>query len=105
DHVLPRSIVTRLAKGVLPQNTVIQKDAVLALTKGATVFINYLCTTANENAAKNNKKNINPKDILEAISHLELDEFRPRLEAELASELHRYDHKFYNLLRCPFHRV
>ena len=45
DNVLPKSIVTRLAKGVLPQNTNIQKDAVLALTKGATVFINYLCAT------------------------------------------------------------
>lgn len=44
ENVLPKSIVTRLAKGVLPQNTNIQKDAVLALTKGATVFINYLCT-------------------------------------------------------------
>lgn len=45
DNVLPKSIVTRLSKGVLPQNTNIQKDAVLALTKGATVFINYLCAT------------------------------------------------------------
>ncbi|KAI5808841.1 histone-fold-containing protein [Peziza echinospora] len=86
DNVLPKSIVTRLAKGVLPQNTNIQKDATLALTKGATVFINYLCATANENAAKNSRKTINPKDILEAISQLELDDFRPRLEAELNSK-------------------
>ncbi|KAF8418036.1 histone-fold-containing protein, partial [Tirmania nivea] len=84
ENVLPRSVVTRLAKGVLPQNTNIQKDAVLALTKGATVFINYLCTAANENAVKANKKTIMPKDILEAISQLELDEFCPRLQAELA---------------------
>lgn len=84
ENVLPKSIVTRLAKGVLPQNTNIQKDAVLALTKGATVFINYLCTAANENAVKANKKTIMPKDVLEAISQLELNEFRPRLEAELA---------------------
>lgn len=84
ENVLPRSIVTRLAKGVLPQNTNIQKDAVLALTKGATVFINYLCTAANENAVKANKKTIMPKDVLEAISQLELDEFGPRLQAELA---------------------
>ncbi|RPB28249.1 histone-fold-containing protein, partial [Terfezia boudieri ATCC MYA-4762] len=85
ENVLPKSIVTRLAKGVLPQNTNIQKDAVLALTKGATVFINYLCTAANENAVKANKKTIMPKDVLEAISQLELDEFGPRLQAELAS--------------------
>jgi len=43
DHTLPKSIVTRLAKGVLPQNTNVQKDAILALSKGGTVFINYIC--------------------------------------------------------------
>jgi DNA polymerase epsilon subunit 3 len=39
---LPRSIVQRLAKGVLPANTQIHKDAVLAMSKSATVFVNYL---------------------------------------------------------------
>lgn len=35
-------MVQRLAKGVLPANTQIQKDAILAMQKGATVFVNYL---------------------------------------------------------------
>lgn len=42
DLNLPKSIVQRLAKGVLPPNTQIQKDAVLAMSKSATVFVNYL---------------------------------------------------------------
>jgi hypothetical protein len=42
DLNLPKSIVQRLAKGVLPANTQIQKDAVLAMSKSATVFVNYL---------------------------------------------------------------
>ncbi|KAJ4367365.1 hypothetical protein N0V83_006946 [Neocucurbitaria cava] len=42
DLNLPKSIVQRLAKGVLPANTQIQKDALLAMSKGATVFVNYL---------------------------------------------------------------
>jgi hypothetical protein len=42
DLNLPKSIVQRLAKGVLPPNTQIQKDALLAMSKGATVFVNYL---------------------------------------------------------------
>jgi DNA polymerase epsilon subunit 3 len=42
DVNLPRSIVQRLAKGVLPPNTQIGKDALLAMSKSATVFINYL---------------------------------------------------------------
>ena len=42
DLTMPRTMVMRLAKGVLPPNTQIQKDAVTALSKGATVFINHL---------------------------------------------------------------
>lgn len=41
---MPKSIVTRLAKGVLPPNTQIQGNAMLAMTKSATVFVNYLAT-------------------------------------------------------------
>ena len=31
-----------MAKGVLPPNTQIQKDALLAMSKSATVFVNYI---------------------------------------------------------------
>lgn len=44
DLNLPKSIITRLAKGVLPSNTQIQGNAVLAMGKSATVFINYLAS-------------------------------------------------------------
>ena len=37
-------MVQRLAKGVLPPNTQIQKDAQLAIWKSATVFVNYLAS-------------------------------------------------------------
>jgi hypothetical protein len=42
DLSLPRTVITRLAKGVLPSNTQIQKDAITGFTKAATVFVNYL---------------------------------------------------------------
>lgn len=42
DLTLPKSIITRLAKGVLPPNTQIQANAILALSNSTTVFINYL---------------------------------------------------------------
>lgn len=42
DVTLPRSIITRLAKGMLPPNTQIQSNAVLGICKGATVFISHL---------------------------------------------------------------
>lgn len=44
DLNLPKSIVTRLAKGTLPPNTQIQGNAILALSKSATVFISYLAS-------------------------------------------------------------
>lgn len=44
DYLLPRSLTIRLAKSVLPPNTTIQKDAVLAIQKSATVFVNYLAS-------------------------------------------------------------
>lgn len=42
DYLLPRSLTLRLAKSVLPPNTTVQKDAVLAMQKAATVFVSYL---------------------------------------------------------------
>lgn len=37
-------MVARLAKGVLPANTQIHKDALLALHKSATVFVSYIAS-------------------------------------------------------------
>jgi len=35
-------MIGRLAKGVLPPNTQLQKDALTAILKSTTVFVNYL---------------------------------------------------------------
>ncbi|QDS74249.1 hypothetical protein FKW77_002972 [Venturia effusa] len=91
DYNLPKTMVQRLSKGVLPPNTQIQKDALLAISKSATVFINYLASVANERAQRANKKTIQPKDVLDAIQECEFDSFLPRLEAELEK---------YNTVQC-----
>lgn len=91
DLSLPRTMVQRLAKGVLPPNTQIQKDALLAMSKGATVFVNYLTNTSNENAVRGGKKTIQPQDVLDAVKELEFEAFLPRLEAELQK---------YNAIQC-----
>ncbi|KAF2706783.1 histone-fold-containing protein [Pleomassaria siparia CBS 279.74] len=83
DLNLPKSIVQRLGKGVLPPNTQIQKDALLAMSKSATVFVNYLTSCAAEHAARSNKKTIMPKDVFDAMHELEFQDFIPRLEAEV----------------------
>ncbi|KAI1214150.1 histone-fold-containing protein [Annulohypoxylon truncatum] len=82
DLNLPKSIITRLAKGVLPPNTQIQANAVLAMCKSATVFINHLANAANEKTLSSNKKTIMPADVFEALNDIEFEFMRERLEAE-----------------------
>ncbi|KAK5152544.1 hypothetical protein LTR04_006418 [Oleoguttula sp. CCFEE 6159] len=84
-------MIQRLSKGVLPPNTSIQKDALLALSKSATVFVNYLSSHANDHAMAANKKTIQPLDVLAVLAELEFETFAPRLEAELAK---------YNAIQC-----
>lgn len=83
DLALPRTMVQRLAKGVLPPNTQIQKDAITAFSKSATVFVNYLSNAANDRAILANRKTISPANVLEALADVELEIFLPRVEAEL----------------------
>ncbi|KAF2422370.1 histone-fold-containing protein, partial [Tothia fuscella] len=91
EYNLPRTMIQRLSKGMLPPNTQIQKDALLAISKSATVFVNYLTAHANESAQRANKKTIQPKDVMDAIAEIEFDSFLPRLEGELTK---------YNAVQC-----
>ncbi|KAF3067173.1 DNA polymerase epsilon subunit D [Daldinia childiae] len=82
DVTLPKSIIMRLAKGVLPPNTQIQANAILAMSKSATVFISHLANAANEHTQSSNKKTIMPADVFTALDDIEFPFFRERLEAE-----------------------
>ncbi|KAJ4307931.1 hypothetical protein N0V84_012404 [Fusarium piperis] len=84
DLTLPKSIITRLAKGVLPPNTQIQANAILALSQSTTVFINYLASHANENTIGAGKKTIAPADVFKALEDTEFSFLRAPLEAEFA---------------------
>ncbi|EED24097.1 CBF/NF-Y family transcription factor, putative [Talaromyces stipitatus ATCC 10500] len=80
DLLLPRAVTQRLAKSVLPPDTAIQKDALLAIQKAATVFVSYLSSHANEATLK---RTLAPSDVLNALSELEFDSFKHQLEREL----------------------
>ncbi|KAL2685128.1 hypothetical protein Neosp_006224 [[Neocosmospora] mangrovei] len=84
DLTLPKSIITRLSKGVLPPNTQIQANAILALSQSTTVFINYLASHANENTINAGKKTIAPADVFKALEDTEFSFLRAPLEAEFA---------------------
>lgn len=80
DLLLPRTLVQRLAKGVLPANTSVSKDALLALTKAASVFVSHIASTADERTVK---KTVAPQDVIGAIKECEFDIFAQRVEQEL----------------------
>ncbi|ATY61536.1 CBF NF-Y family transcription [Cordyceps militaris] len=84
DLTLPKSIITRLAKGVLPANTQIQANAIMAMSKSATVFISYLAAYANEITLNANKKTIMPADVFKALEIIEFDFLKEPLQAEFA---------------------
>ncbi|KAF2154609.1 histone-fold-containing protein [Myriangium duriaei CBS 260.36] len=84
DLNLPRTMIQRLSKGVLPSNTQIQRDALLALSKSATVFVNFLAASASENALASGKKTIMPHDVFAALKDQEFEALVPRVQAEMA---------------------
>ncbi|KAK7702942.1 hypothetical protein SLS57_011136 [Botryosphaeria dothidea] len=83
DLNLPKTMVNRLAKGALPPNFNVQSVAQSAVSKSATVFVNYLTAHASDIAARQNKKTIQPKDVLDALKELEFDMFIDRTSNEL----------------------
>lgn len=84
DLTLPKSIITRLAKGVLPPNTQIQANAILALSNSTTVFISHLAAHANTITAEAGKKTVTPADVFKALNDTEFQFLREPLEAEFA---------------------
>jgi DNA polymerase epsilon subunit 3 len=80
---LPRALVTRIAKSAVPENVKLQKDTVLSLVKGATVFINYLAATAHEVSTSKQHKSISASDVFKALELIEFNDLIPPLQAEL----------------------
>ena len=85
DLNMPRSIVTRLTKGMLPPTTQLQGSAITAMTKSATVFISHLANAANTLTTNAGKKTITPADVFAALDDIEFGFMKEQLEAEFAS--------------------
>ncbi|KIM70877.1 hypothetical protein SCLCIDRAFT_6332 [Scleroderma citrinum Foug A] len=77
---LPKSLVTRIAKSAIPDNAKLQKETVLSLVKGSTVFINYL-------ALSKQHKSISASDVLKALEMIEFGDLVDKLQEEL--QIHR----------------
>uniref|UniRef100_A0A0W0EY95 DNA polymerase epsilon subunit D n=1 Tax=Moniliophthora roreri TaxID=221103 RepID=A0A0W0EY95_MONRR len=83
---LPKSLVTKIAKSNLPDNTKLQKETILALVKGSTVFINYLAATQVFmviSPQSKQHKSISASDVLKALELLEFGDLVDPFQAEL----------------------
>ncbi|KAL1934124.1 hypothetical protein VTP01DRAFT_6306 [Rhizomucor pusillus] len=85
DNELPKANITRVLKNSLPAGTALQKEAKIAVSKAATVFINYLSTVANDTAKSANHKTISAADVIRALEILEFDHLIEPLKESFAA--------------------
>ena len=84
DLYMPRTMIGRLARGVLPAHTNVQKDAVTAITKGATLFISHITAAATSHTSADWRKTISPNDLFAGLRDTEYEFMIEKLELELA---------------------
>lgn len=87
DLNLPTAVVTRLIKDALPDGINIAKEARIAISKAASVFIIYLSSAAINEAKKLNHKTMTPQNIFDALEEIEFESFIEPLKELL--EVHR----------------
>ncbi|VDP06322.1 unnamed protein product [Soboliphyme baturini] len=75
DLNLPVSVVTRLIKDVLPAGVTISKEARVAITRCASVFVLFATATANTYSIKAKRKTLMASDIYDALIDMDFEEF------------------------------
>ncbi|KAL0711556.1 hypothetical protein Bca4012_018534 [Brassica carinata] len=85
---LPLAIVRRVVKDKLSEcspeyDVSIHKEAVLAFSESARIFIHYLSATANDNCKDSRRQTMKAEDVFKAIEDMGFDEFSEPLKASL----------------------
>ncbi|XP_043698869.1 DNA polymerase epsilon subunit 3 [Telopea speciosissima] len=85
---LPRTIVRRVVKEKISRlseevEISVNKDALLAFSESARIFIHYLSATADDICKDSKRQIINADDVLKAIEEIEFPEFIGPLKASL----------------------
>ncbi|XP_017606901.1 DNA polymerase II subunit B4-like [Gossypium arboreum] len=86
---LPKAIVRRVVKEKLSECSPdydfnVHKDAHLAFTESARIFIHYLSATANDICKESKRQTMNAEDVFKALEEIEFSEFVKPLRASLA---------------------
>lgn len=82
-YELPKALVARISKSNMSPNIKLQKEVVMSLVKGSTVFINYVMATAHEVALSKQHKSIAASDVLKALEILQFKDIADIVQPEL----------------------
>ncbi|KAK1323438.1 hypothetical protein QJS10_CPA02g00989 [Acorus calamus] len=86
---LPRAIVRRVVKENLDRSSsregemTVHKEALIAFSESARIFIHYLSATANDISKESKRQTMNADDVLKALEEIEFSEFVGPLKASL----------------------
>ncbi|XP_027346846.1 DNA polymerase epsilon subunit 3 [Abrus precatorius] len=85
---LPRAVVRRVVKEKLSRcsddgEISVNKDALLAFSESARIFVHYLSATANDICKESKRQIINAEDVFKALEETEFPEFVRPLKASL----------------------
>ncbi|DAZ98088.1 TPA: hypothetical protein N0F65_005250 [Lagenidium giganteum] len=75
EQELVPSITLRAAKNVLPDRTLVSKDANKVLNTSATMFTLFLASAAQDIAAHNKRQGLTLKDVCQALREMDLEDF------------------------------
>ncbi|XP_059147698.1 DNA polymerase epsilon subunit 3-like [Physella acuta] len=94
DLNLPNAVVVRIIKDALPEGVNVSKEARLAISKAASVFVLYATSCSKNFAVKNKRKTINAQDVLSAMEDMEFEQFiEPLQQCQEAFRLEKSEKK------------
>ncbi|GFR59642.1 DNA polymerase epsilon subunit 3 [Elysia marginata] len=94
DLNLPNAVVTRIIKDAIPEGVNVSKEARLAISKAASVFVLYATSISNNFAVKGKRKTINAQDVLSAMENMEFEQFiEPLQQCQEAFRQEKIDKK------------
>eukprot|EP00955_Chlamydomonas_euryale_P009994 107363-Chlamydomonas_euryale.AAC.3 len=92
DLDLPRAQVKRVVVSKIPggadeKKFSVNKEALLAFSEAAKVFVSLVATTANDVCREHKRQTISAEDVIKAVDELEFGEIVPELKEFLESGL------------------
>ncbi|XP_076454680.1 DNA polymerase epsilon subunit 3-like [Babylonia areolata] len=75
DLNLPNAVVGRIIKDAIPEGVNVSKEARLAISKAASVFVLYATSCSNNYALKAKRKTISAQDVLSAMEEMDFEQF------------------------------